>query len=131
MKKTKEEMAQEYADRYLKGIQYADPSDYEFYCDVLKSIYLDGYTACEQSIWHSIIEEEYPEENKTALCRHDDGEFIVAILDHIDVYNDEDGGLYSVPEWWVENECGSYTLGSEITHWMPIPPFPDTNTEKQ
>ena len=85
MKKTKEEMAQEYADRYLKGIQYADPSDYEFYCDVLKSIYLDGYTACEQSIWHSIIEEEYPEENKTALCRLDDGEFIVAILDHIDV----------------------------------------------
>ena len=72
-------MAQEYADRYLKGIQYADPSDYEFYCDVLKSIYLDGYTACEQSIWHSIIEEEYPEENKTALCRLDDGEFIVAI----------------------------------------------------
>ena len=98
---------------------------------MLKSIYLDGYTACEQSIWHSIIEEEYPEENKTALCRLDDGEFIVAILDHIDVYNDEDGGLYSVPEWWVENECGSYTLGSEITHWMPIPPFPDTNTEKQ
>lgn len=79
-----------------------------------------GYTACEQSMWRS-ADVELPEENQTALCRIDDGEFIVARFGHMDVYNDDAGGLYAVPEWWVENGCETYTLGSEITHWMPIP----------
>lgn len=128
--KTKEQQAQEYAEKKLKENLYTDLSDYVFYRTEIKQAYLDGYTACEQSRWRS-VEDELPEENLTALCRLDDGEYIVARFDHMEVYDDGQGRVYAVPEWWVEQGCESYTLGNEITHWMPIPPIPDTNSTKQ
>lgn len=91
--------------------------------------FMAGVSFRERSMWRS-VEEELPEEKQTCLCHLDDGEYIVARFDHMDVYNDDKVGVYAVPEWWVENGCESYTLGSEITHWMPIPSLPDTNTEK-
>lgn len=136
MTPTKDQQAQEYAEKkiqetipecYLHDEQIYDADDIK---DAYKQAYSDGYTAAEQSLWRS-VEDELPEENQTALCRLDDGEYIVARFDHMDVYNDDKGGVYAVPEWWVENGCENYTLGSEITHWMTIPSLPDTNTEKK
>lgn len=139
MTKTKDQQAQEYAEKKTAAaFDYISPNidtteDLKipvFTGEQIKQAYLDGYTAAEQSQWRS-VEDELPEENQTALCRLDDGEYIVARFDHMDVYNDDKGGVYAVPEWWVENGCESYTLGSEITHWMPIPSLPDTKTEKK
>lgn len=133
--KTKEQLAQEYAEKKVQneyGISretFIEASCRFGYDDVVQAN-IDGYTAGEQSQWRS-VEEELPEENLTALCRLDDGEYIVARFDHMDVYNDDKGGVYAVPEWCVENGCESYTLDSEITHWMPIPSLLATNTEKQ
>lgn len=128
MTPTKDQQAQEYAE---KKVQTLDKAVLRPFTDI-KQAYIDGYTACEQSMWRS-VEVELPEEKQTCLCHLDDGEYIVARFDHMDVYSDDAGEeLYAVPEWWVENGCESYTLGSEITHWMPITPpsLPDTNTEK-
>lgn len=129
--KNKDQQAQQYAEKMAEGLfknPWVDPQ--KEVTTKFKQAYSDGYTACEQSMWRS-VEDELPEENQTALCRLDDGEYIVARFDHMDVYNDDKGGVHAVPEWWVENGCESYTLGSEITYWMLIPPIHGTNTEKK
>lgn len=117
MTPTKEQQAQEYAEKILN-----ENSALELDYFRLPQAWLDGYTACEQSMWRS-VEEEMPEKKKVVLCfmpdmkdnyAEDDAYFDIAIL--------------------LEGEF--INLDAETihpTHWMPITPpsLPDTNTEKK
>lgn len=104
MTKTKSQQAQEYAEKFPpipdNDITYA-----------IGCAYLDGYTACEQSMWRSVKEEE-PPISKIFLCRDADS---VALC----TYDGED--MYE-----VYNDCKC-----RMPFWMPIPSLPETNTEKK
>lgn len=78
------------------------------FMSLFKGCYLDGYTSCEQSMWRS-VEEELPEE---------DGMYLVCT---------EEGDFETVP--W--DDGGWLICGHVVSHWMPIPSLPNTNTEKK
>lgn len=112
MNKTKSQQAQEYAekkiqetipDEYRHDEQIYDADDIKY---AYKQAYSDGYTAAEQSMWRS-VEEELPEDNI----------LVVVWIFGSTVLTDfcEDG------KWHYSN----------VRFWMPIPPIPDTNTEKK
>jgi len=129
MTPTKEQKAQEYAEKKVQEIQPAscrrdkqiyDADDIE-YC--FAEAYKDGYTACEQSMWRN-VEEELPElgENQCAVIRTKrDGKFKVA-------YFDRQCRVFDVKVG--SNSCEIYRL-CEITHILPIPLLPATNPEKK
>lgn len=101
---------------------------------VIADAYLAGATEALASQWKEVDAdnpETLPKEKQTVLCRLDDGEFLAARFDRINTF-DLDGEEYNVAEWSVGNGFESYTLGDEITHWLPIPPLkgdPDTFNE--
>lgn len=65
MNKTKSQQAQEYAEKV--NYPCADygwyESDDEQMKEYLAQVWLDGYTACEQSLWCS-VEEKLPEDGQ-------------------------------------------------------------------
>lgn len=90
-----------------------------------KNACLAGATEVLASQWKEVDAdnpETLPKEKQIVLCRLDDGEFMAARFDRIDTF-DLDGEEYNVAEWSVGNGFESYTLGDEITHWLPIPPL--------
>ena len=101
MTKTKSQQAQEYAEKFPPI-----PDDDIAYA--IGCAWLDGYTACEQSMWRS-VEEEEPEE---------DGEYLICTTDRA-----LDTAFYEDGEWLV--------YGYTVAYWMNIPSLPDTNTEKK
>ena len=119
MTPTKDQQAQEYAEKrvkaqlpnstyrmeYNKRVQTFDSYDIE-------QAYKDGYTACEQSMWRS-VEEEEPPIGKLILCR-DTNRVALAYFDG-------------------ESIIEAVFLNKDVTmpFWMPIPPIHDTNTEKR
>ena len=124
---TTEEKAKAYAEK----ADYPAPeygwyeSDHEAMTDVLEQAYLAGATEALASKWKEVDAdnpETLPKEKQTVLCRLDDGEFLAARFDRINTF-DLDGEEYNVVEWSVGNGFESYTLGDEITHWLPIPPL--------
>lgn len=70
----------------------------------------DGYTACEQSMWRS-VEEEEPPICELILCRDSD-EAALAVFDgkHI-------------------SDAANPREKVQMPFWMPIPSLPDTNTK--
>lgn len=120
MTPTKDQQAQEYAEK----VNYPCP-DYGWYesddkqmKECLKQVWLDGYTACEQSLWRS-VEEELPEEERLVLAAF-----------KTDGYRTARMAIYSHDyERWISFP-GTCTL-SNVDFWMYIPSLPDTNTEKK
>lgn len=117
--KTKEQQAQEYAE---KKLEEAFPEDWICEEDMrgnnfngydIKQAYFDGYTACEQSMWRS-VEEEEPEDDETVLTYSNYGPVLA-------YYSEQD------KMWFAYGNYGDINP----TYWMPIPSLPDTNTEKK
>ena len=112
MTPTKDQQAQEYAEKFPPI-----PSDDIAYA--IGCAWLDGYTACEQSMWRS-VEEELPEEFQTVIAADFANYGTRFFLMHQCLYKD---GKFIDEEWNLERE---------VSHWMQITPpsLPDTNTEK-
>ncbi len=108
MTPTKEQQAQEYSDAKVKE-NYGSESNFEWMH--IKQAFEDGYTACEQSMWRS-VEEEEPPIGKLILCR-DSLDVALAYYNGEGMYEAHDDGEVNMP------------------YWMPIPSLPDTNTEKK
>lgn len=116
MTPTKDQQAQEYAEKKNNERLSAYPEAMrpdlhpEYDINDIEQAYSDGYTACEQSMWRS-VEEEEPPISKIFLCRDADS---VALC----TYDGED--MYE-----VHNDCKC-----RMPFWMPIPSLPETNTKK-
>lgn len=116
MTPTKDQQAQEYAEKKLKEIPHRIDAFFNPF-DIAQA-YLDGYTAAEQSQWRS-VEEELPEEERLVLAAF-----------KTDGYRTARMAIYSHDyERWISFP-GTCTL-SNVDFWMPIPSLPDTNTEKK
>lgn len=114
MNKTKDQQAQEYAEKMAEGLfknPWVDPQ--KEVTTKFKQAYSDGYTACEQSMWRS-VEEELPEDDETVLTYSSYG--------HVLAYYSEQDKM-----WFAYENYGDINP----THWMPTPPIPETNTEKK
>lgn len=113
MTPTKEQQAQEYAEKkYTEMMAALENGTCPMFRSLVKGCYLDGYTACEQSMWRS-VEEEMPEDDETVLTYSSYG--------HVLAYYSEQDKM-----WFAYGNYGYINP----THWMPIPSIPDTNTEK-
>ena len=118
MTPTKDHQAKEYAEKQLSDICLM--LDYEenkqigyFHTYDIQQAYLDGYTACEQSMWRS-VEEELPS--------NDDKVFVIIRGAYV-------CGWYNHKyELWEIFGMGSYNR-KDASYWMPIPPIHDTNTK--
>lgn len=112
MTPTKSQQAQEYAEK----VNYPCPdygwyeSDDEQMKECLAQVWLDGYTAAEQSMWRS-VEEELPSNDADVLASDENGLHIAS---------------YFNGEWYSCDD--EFTCNPQM--WMPIPPITDTNTEK-
>lgn len=125
MTPTKEQQAQEYAEKKLRTtfpnmtLSRIDKAVDLFDTYDIQQAYLDGYTACEQSLWRSA--EELPEEERLVLAAFKTGGYRTAGM-----------AIYSHDyERWISFP-GTCTL-LNVDFWMPIPELPslpDTNTEK-
>lgn len=115
MTPTKDQQAQEYAE---KKLQILDKAVLRPFTDI-KQAYLDGYTACEQSMWRS-VEEELPEDDRLVLAHFSD---VHPELSYATAYYSD--GAWQTPDDWYY-DC-------KIDFWKPImpPSLPDTNTEKK
>lgn len=122
MTPTKDQQAQEYAT------QKTEQDVPEYYGEMkfrrvamlfdsydIQQAYLDGYTACEQSMWRSVEEEMPSNDDKVFVIIH--GAYVCGWYDH----------KY---ELWEIFGMGSYSR-KDASYWMPIPSLPDTNTEKK
>lgn len=119
MTPTKDQQAQEYAEK----VNYPCPdygwyeSDDEQMKECLAEVWLDGYTACEQSMWRSV--EELPEDDRLVLAHFSD---VDPEVSYATAYY-RDGAWHTPDDWYYD--C-------KIDFWMylPTPSLPDTNTEK-
>lgn len=111
MTPTKDQQAQEYAEKkYSELMATLEHGTCPMFRSLVKGCYLDGYTACEQSMWRSVGEEEPPIGN-LILCRDTDR---VALA-----YFDGE----AITEAVFPNEDVA------MPFWMPIPSLPETNTK--
>lgn len=130
MTPTKDQQAQEYAEKKTAAaFDYISPNIDTaenlkipvFTGEQIKQAYLDGYTAAEQSMWHS-VEEALPEEKKVVLC---------FMPDMKDSYAENDA--YFDIAILLEGEF--INLDAETihpTHWMQItPPHSPTQTQRR
>lgn len=110
MTPTKSQQAQEYAEKILN-----EKSAFELDYFGLPQAWLDGYTAAEQSMWHSVEDELPSNDDKVFVIIH--GAYVCGWYDH----------KYDL---WEIFGMGSYNR-KDASYWMPIPPIHDTNTEKK
>lgn len=120
MTPTKDQQAQEYAEKYLTDICLM--MDYEedkqigyFHTYDIQQAYSDGYTACEQSMWRS-VEDELPEDGETVLLSIN-GSRLTGYYSHDD-------------ELWEVDGIGAYERNA-VSHWCKLPSLHETNTEKK
>lgn len=131
MTPTKEQQAQEYAEKKLQARRPNSIYPLEFnkrvhtfdYYDILQA-YTDGHTAGEQSLWRS-VEEELPLVDQEVLCLMKSNSAVVSGFIERNKRTDK-LQVATSPDFHFE-DYGDY----EPTHWMPIPSLPDTNTEKK
>lgn len=120
MAKSKDRQAQEYAEKKIESEYGISREDFieagcRFgYGDVVQA-HIDGYTACEQSIWRS-VEEELPEDMINVLVHCSDSD-----PDISDCIAYLKNGI-----WCFMDE---FYTGCNVSYWIPIPSLPDTNTE--
>lgn len=127
MTPTKDQQAQEYAEKKLKAFSKGTANDYDKLADYfdffdVKDAFEDGYTACEQSMWRS-LEEELPPGTLVILCQSRMGEDNAIAL-----------CVYIKNRFMIYDGTFKYDKDFHPTHWMPIPKLPslpDTNTEKK
>lgn len=121
MTPTKDQQAQEYAEKKTNERLSVYPEAMrpdlhpEYDINDIAQAYLDGYTAAEQSMWRS-VEEELPS--------NDDKVFVIIRGAYVCGWYDQKYEL------WEIFGMGSYNR-KDASYWMPIPPIPDTNTEKK
>ena len=108
MTSAKDQQAQEYAKKILN-----ENSAFELDYFGLPQAWLDGYTACEQSMWRSVEEELPSNDDKVFVIIR--GAYVCGWYDH----------KY---ESWEIFGMGSYNR-KDASYWMPIPPIHDTNTK--
>ena len=101
MTPTKDQQAQEYAEKIMQDV-YSEEWDSGYVKDLIEQAHIDGYTACEQSMWRS-VEEEEPPIGKLILCRNSN-EASLAYYDGEDMY-----------------EASDNTYKVQMPFWMPIP----------
>lgn len=121
---TKSQQAQEYAEKKMCAaldlkpdcINRIDALIPKFCGSDIEEAYSDGYTACEQSMMWRSVDEELPS--------NDDKVFVIIRGAYV-------CGWYNQKyESWEIFGLGSYSR-KNASYWMPIPPIPETNTEKQ
>lgn len=113
MTPTKEQQAQEYAEKKFPELLLTiEKEPWPETLALLAKAFLDGYTACEQSMWRS-VEDEEPPIGKLILCCDTDR---VALA-----YFDGE----AITEAVFPNEDVT------MPFWMPIPSLPDPNTKKK
>ena len=115
MTPTKSQQAQEYAKQIQKDFIHNRLVTEELAFEDIEAAWLDGYTAAEQSMWRS-VEEELPS--------NDDKVFVIIHGAYVCGWYDQKYEL------WEIFGMGSYNR-KDASYWMPIPPIPDTNTEKK
>ena len=116
MTPTKSQQAQEYAEKKFPELLLTIEKELVLYTPKqFVNAYLDGYTAAEQSMWRS-VEEELPS--------NDDKVFVIIHGAYVCGWYDQKYEL------WEIFGMGSYNR-KDASYWMPIPPIPDTNTEKK
>ena len=123
MTPTKDQQAKEYAEKRLQGrypahiiaTTHTFKKSPMFDTYDIQQAYLDGYTACEQSMWRSVEEELPSNDDKVFVIIR--GAYVCGWYDH----------KY---ESWEIFGMGSYNR-KDASYWMPIPPIHDTNTEKK
>lgn len=119
MTPTKDQQAQEYAEKRLQAIYLAHiitatrafKTRPMFDAYDMEQAFEDGYTACEQSMWRC-VEEELPSNDADVLVSDENGLHIAS---------------YFNGKWYSTDE--EFTRQPQM--WMPIPSLPDTNTEKK
>lgn len=115
MTPTKSQQAQEYAEKKMENV-YSQEWDSEYVEGLIECAFEDGYTACEQSMMWRSVDEELPS--------NDDKVFVIIRGAYV-------CGWYNQKyESWEIFGLGSYSR-KNASYWMPIPPIPETNTEKQ
>lgn len=115
MTPTKDQQAQEYAENTMHDV-YSEEWDSEYVKDLIEQAHIDGYTACEQSMWRS-VEEEMPSNDDNVLVYVPSTEFRMGGYEV--AYHDGE-------DWYTSD--GEHIRPS---HFMYIPSLPDTNTEKK
>lgn len=109
----KERQAQKYAENIINAFGDSGvPCGIKNIKQMIADGYVSGYTACEQSQWRS-AEEELPEDDETVLTYSKYGPVLA-------YYSEQD------KTWFAYGNYGDINPA----FWMPIPPIPDTNTEK-
>lgn len=115
MTPTKEQQAQEYAEKKFPELLLTIKKEpWPETLALLAKAFLDGYTACEQSMWRSV--EELPD-NDSKVFVIIRGAYVCGRYDH----------KY---ESWEIFGMGSYNR-KVASYWMPIPSLPDPNAEKK
>ncbi len=126
MTPNKSQQAQEYGNKmFLDNIDRLMDMPIDEIRDLFTQAYSDGYTACEQPLWRT-PKEELPKDREKILIREyyrsaKTGRYVIHVREFI--YFEQYG--FTIEENINRN------LGYCITHWMPIPSLPDTNTEKK
>ena len=116
MTPTKFQQAQEYTKKKFPELLLTiEKEPWPKTREILAKAYSDGYTAAEQSMWRS-VEEELPS--------NDDKVFVIIHGAYVCGWYDQKYEL------WEIFGMGSYNR-KDASYWMPIPPIPDTNTEKK
>lgn len=115
MNKTKEQQAQEYAEKLMSRMLSGPICGHvATERDGLRMAYFAGWEAAEQSQWRS-AEEELPEDGETVLLSID-GSRLIGYYDHDD-------------ELWEVDGIGAYER-NDVSHWCELPSLPDTNTRR-
>lgn len=120
MNKTKSQQAQEYAEK----VNYPCPdygwyeSDDEQMKECLKQVWLDGYTACEQSLWRS-VEEKLPEDGQKVIACRKGGKD----LDIWTFHKEYDGEINCFETF----DCNPQWMD----YWMPIPSLPKNRSNEE
>lgn len=141
MSKPKDQQAQEYvlnrqtARHNAKSEEDATMTDFDKTRKVwdaydMEQAYLDGYTACEQSMWRSVVD-EMPEDGQAIIIR-----VVQKEAKSGKMFESCFNTFYFKQYGFDIEERQHRGKISKVTHWMPkpdlpIPSLPDTNTEKK
>ena len=134
--KTLEEKANAHAEKIFSPIaEKYKTAPWPEFKDALAQIFLAGATEALAGQWRS-VKDELPKEGAICLCRvalepDDIPSFMTLRFDGIEEWKDPTTKeTHTIPSWIAEwYSLTSYEVGDEVTHWMPIPEPPKTESE--